>query len=55
VTKDPPAFTEHLLAVGNSRTNTLYIVLFESPDASWDDAWKKGEVMLGNFLLDDEI
>jgi hypothetical protein len=55
VTKDPPAFTEHLLAIGNSRTNTLYIVLFESPDASWDDAWKKGEVMLGNFLLDDEI
>ena len=55
VTKDPPAFTEHLLAIGNTRTNALYIVLFESPDASWDEAWKKGEVMLGNFLLDDEF
>jgi len=55
VTKDPPLFTEHLLAIGNTRTNTLYIVLFESPDASWDEAWKKGEVMLGNFLLDDEF
>jgi len=55
VTKDPPLFTEHLLAIGNTRTNTLYIVLFESPDESWDEAWKKGEVMLGNFLLDDEF
>lgn len=55
VTRDPPAFTEHLLAIGNTRTNTLYIVLFESPDESWDEAWKKGEVMLGNFLLDDEF
>src|SRR5262249_23086605 len=46
VTHDPPAFTEHVLAIGNSRTDTLYILMFESPDTSWDEAWKKGDVML---------
>ncbi len=55
VTKDPPAFTEQVLAIGNSQTNTLYVIFFESPDASWDEAWKKGEVILGDFRLDDEI
>ncbi len=55
VTRDPPAFTEHILAIGNSNTDTLYIFLFESPDATWDEAWKKGEAMLGNFRLDDAI
>jgi hypothetical protein len=29
--------------------------MFESPDTTWDEAWKKGEVILGNFRLDDEI
>ncbi|HEY4231421.1 MAG TPA: hypothetical protein VGO79_14730 [Thermoanaerobaculia bacterium] len=55
ITRDPPAFTEHVLAIGNSKTDTLYILMFESPDATWDEAWKKGEVILGNFRLDDEI
>ena len=55
VRADPPSFTEHLLAIGNSRTNTLYVIVFESPDATWDEAWKLGEVMLTDFLLDDEI
>jgi hypothetical protein len=55
VTADPPPFTEQVLAIGNSRTNTLYTIIFESPDLLWDDAWKKGEVMLRDFLLDDEI
>jgi hypothetical protein len=41
--------------VGNSRTNTLYTIIFESPDLLWNDAWKKGEVMLKDFRLDDEI
>ena len=55
VKRDPPAFTEHVLAIGNEKTDTLYVLMFESPDATWDEAWKKGEVMLGNFRLDDEI
>jgi len=45
----------HWLAFGNSRTNTLYLILFESPESSWNEAWSKGEVILESFLLDDEI
>lgn len=55
VTVDPPIFIEQVLAIGNSQTNTLYFIRFESPEATWDEAWRKGEVMLKDFLLDDEI
>lgn len=44
----------HVLAIGNSRTNTLYLLMFESPGAGWKAAWSKGETMLKDFLLDDE-
>lgn len=54
VTADPPAFTEEVLAIGNDKTGTLYILIFESPDSSWDEAWKIGQVILDRFLLDDE-
>jgi hypothetical protein len=54
VTVDPPTFIEHVLAIGNSRTNTLYFIRFESPEANWNEAWKTGDVMLQDFLLDDE-
>ena len=55
VTAKPPAVTEQVLAIGNEKTGTLYILVFESPDSSWDDAWKTGEVILNQFRLDDEI
>jgi hypothetical protein len=55
VTADPPSFTEVVTAIGNDKTGTLYILMFESPDPSWDGAWKTGQVMLSNFLLDDEF
>lgn len=55
VEKGRPALINHLLAIGNRRTNTLYILFFESPEAKWPEAWKKGEVMLREFLLDDEV
>ena len=54
VTKDSPPFTEQVLAIGNSRTDALYEIFFESPDPLWDEAWKTGEVMLKDFFLDDE-
>ena len=43
------------LAIGNSRTNTLYLIFFESPESSWDAAWKQGEPILTSFLLDDAV
>jgi hypothetical protein len=53
--KGHPPLIMHALAIGNERTNTLYLLIFESPEASWDKAWAKGQVMLEKFLLDDEI
>jgi hypothetical protein len=55
VERGRPPLILHFLAIGNSRTNTLYLILFESPEANWGEAWKKGEVMLRDFLLDDEV
>ena len=53
--KDHPPLIIYVLAVGNERTNTLYVLMFESPESGWDAAWAKGRVMLENFLLDDEV
>ncbi len=43
----------NVLAVGNSRTNALYLIIFESPEANWKAAWSKGEPMMRLFVLDD--
>ncbi len=43
-----------VLAISNSRTNALYLLIFESPEARWRKAWVKGEKMLELFTLDDE-
>ena len=53
--KDHPPLIIHVLTVANERSNTLYLMMFESPEASWDAAWAKGRVMLEKFLLDDEV
>jgi hypothetical protein len=53
--KNHPPLIIHVLAVGSERTNTLYLVMFESPESGWDAAWAKGRVTLENFLLDDEV
>jgi hypothetical protein len=55
VDKDYPPLIMHVLAVGNSATNTLYIIMFESPEKTWDKAWVKGEQMMKLFVLDDEV
>jgi hypothetical protein len=52
--KGSPPLIMHDMAIGNSRTNTLYLLFFESPEASWERAWSKGEQILKLFLLDDE-
>lgn len=45
----------HYLAIGNSSTDTLYVLFFEAPEATWSETWKIGEVMLRLFLIDDEV
>jgi hypothetical protein len=55
VEKGFPPLIMHELAIGNSRTNALYLLIFESPEPKWKDAWSKGEQILRQFFLDDEI
>ncbi len=43
------------LAVANSRTNMLYLLIFESPEFEWESAWKLGKIILDNFGFDDRI
>lgn len=41
------------IALGNGETDTMYILLFESPESSWQEMWKLGETMLKQFVLGD--
>jgi len=43
------------LALANTETNTLYLVVFEAPEADWDTAWKKGAEMMKKLGFDDEV
>lgn len=43
------------LAVANSNTNRLYLLIFESPASEWESAWNLGKIILDNFGFDDRI
>jgi hypothetical protein len=43
------------LAVANSQTNTLYLLIFESPQQDWDAAWERGKYIVDMLTLDEEI
>jgi hypothetical protein len=45
----------HTLMVANPRTGTLYLFLFEAPNATWADAWAKGEKIMNALAVDDEM
>jgi hypothetical protein len=47
--------TMYYLIIANPRTNTLYLMWFESPSSVWSQEWLQGERILENFALDDEI
>lgn len=47
--------TVHNLTVANPKTNTLYLFIFESPQSTWDDAWKLGKQIMDKLALDDEV
>lgn len=42
------------LMVANPKTNTLYLFVFESPQANWDSAWKVGKQILDSLVIDDQ-
>jgi len=39
-------------AIANTKTDTLYLLIFESPEKEWPEAWKLGAVMLRELVLD---
>jgi hypothetical protein len=45
----------HTLAVANPKTNTLYLIIFESLEPEWDKAWKIGKPIMDMLALEDEI
>jgi len=45
----------HTLMVANPRTGTLYLFIFEAPETSWTDAWKKGKKIMELLAVDDEV
>lgn len=40
------------LALANARTDTLYLLTFESPEKDWAEAWELGQVMVRELVLD---
>ena len=40
------------LALANAKTDTLYLLTFESPEKDWAEAWQLGEVMVRELVLD---
>lgn len=39
-------------AIANTATDTFYLLLFESPEKEWAQAWKLGEEMIKQLRLD---
>ena len=42
-------------AIGNANTDTFYLLLFESPEKDWAQAWKLGEEMIKQLRLDANV
>ena len=40
------------LALANAKTDTLYLLTFESPEKEWPEAWALGAVMVREWVLD---
>lgn len=45
----------HALAVANTKTDTLYLLIFESPAAQWDASWRIGKAMMDAVKFDDGV
>ncbi|MBJ6110504.1 hypothetical protein JAO73_15885 [Hymenobacter sp. BT523] len=51
----PPEAATHIvyqLALANAKTDTLYLLTFEAPEADWPAAWRVGEKMIQAWVLD---
>jgi hypothetical protein len=43
------------MALANAKTDTLYLLTFESAEKDWEDAWKLGETMVRELVLDSRL
>ena len=43
------------MALANAKTDTLYLLTFESPEKDWPAAWKMGEAMIKELVLDSRL
>jgi hypothetical protein len=43
------------MAIGNDRTGTVFSVIFESPEAEWDEAWKTGQALLKRLTFNEKF
>ena len=55
VTPDAEARIIYQLALANAKTDTLYLLTFESPEKEWPAAWALGAVMVREWVLDSRI
>lgn len=44
----------HALTIGNDKTGTAYVLLFEAPVSEWDEYWNAIEPSVEKLLIDDE-
>jgi hypothetical protein len=49
------AFLLHLHMIIDMKTNTTYKLTFESPESQWEESWLKGEKMMDQLLIDENI
>jgi hypothetical protein len=40
------------MTLANAKTDTLYLLSFESPEADWEEAWQLGETIIRELVLD---
>ena len=48
-------YNTHHLVISNKRTGTIYILVFEAPAESWDEAIKTGNIILGKLMIDGNV
>lgn len=46
-----PLIIQHT-SIANTNTRTVYLIVFESPEADWENAWAIGRTMMSGLVLD---
>ncbi len=55
VTTKDGVTTMHQLMIANPKTNSAYLIIFESPAAEWSQSWTVGNEIIRRLYLDDEF